>query len=191
MHPALQASRDIRNRQNLSKTFMLSKIYFETGDLENAKKGYNALLKNPVFSNLGNLYFVTLSDLGTLSLKEGDTNKAIQLLKQSVEVIESQRSTINTEASRIGFVGDKQPIYQRLVDVLFKEGSFAEAFEYVERSKARALVDMLASKDSFTGGDRGNSTEQATLLNELEKLELKKLINSGNIYRSAPRKSEG
>lgn len=106
-------------------------------------------------------------------------------------MIESQRSTINTEASRIGFVGDKQPIYQRLVDVLFKEGSFAEAFEYVERSKARALVDMLASKDSFTGGDRGNSTEQATLLNELEKLELKKLINSGNIYRSAPRKSEG
>lgn len=71
MHPALQASRDIRNRQNLSKTFMLSKIYFETGDLENAKKGYNALLKNPVFSNLGNLYFVTLSDLGTSPSRKG------------------------------------------------------------------------------------------------------------------------
>ena len=66
-----------------------------------------------------------------------------------MEVIEGQRATLNTEASKIGFVGDKQAVYQHLVAALLAENRNAEAFEFVERAKSRALVDMLAAKQDF------------------------------------------
>src|SRR3989338_3258206 len=66
-----------------------------------------------------------------------------------MEVIEQQRSSINTEAAKIGFAGDKQRVYSRAIDLLFQAGRYAEAFEYIERSKSRALVDMLAGKKDF------------------------------------------
>ncbi|MDX9821051.1 MAG: CHAT domain-containing protein, partial [Syntrophales bacterium] len=72
------------------------------------------------------------------------------LYRQAVDVIEQQRATINTETSKIGFVGDKQSVYQRLVAALQANNQPGEAFEYVERSKSRALVDMLATKKDFS-----------------------------------------
>ncbi len=71
-------------------------------------------------------------------------------------MIESQRSTINTETNKIGFVGDKQEAYRRLIASLHASGQYEAAFDYVERSKSRALVDLLAEKQDFSvaGADR-------------------------------------
>ena len=60
-----------------------------------------------------------------------------------------QRSSINTEAGRIGFVGDKQSAYAQLTALLIADGRYAEAFAYVERAKSRALVDLLATQKSI------------------------------------------
>ena len=102
-------------------------------------------------------------DRGRIYEREGDTKQAIEFYKQSIDVIEFQRSTINTEASKIGFVGDKQAVYQRLIATLFADGQYAVAFEYIERSKARALVDMLASKQDFAV-HTANAAQVRTLL---------------------------
>jgi CHAT domain-containing protein len=64
-------------------------------------------------------------------------------------LIEQHRSTINVEASKIGFVGDKQAVYQSLIKSLYNDEQYEKAFEYVERSKSRALVDVLAGKQNF------------------------------------------
>ena len=72
------------------------------------------------------------------------------MLKRAVDVIERQRSSIHTETAKIGFVGDKQAVYQELVSLLVEQGKAAEAFEYAERSKARALVDLLAGQKQLT-----------------------------------------
>ena len=74
-------------------------------------------------------------------------------------MIERQRASLTTEATKIGFVGNKQQVYGRLVALLVAAGRAAEAFDVVERSKARALVDMLAGKKDFTA--RGPDPEKA------------------------------
>ncbi len=71
------------------------------------------------------------------------------MLKKVIDVIEKQRSSINSEAGRIGFVGDKQTAYAELTELLLADGRYAEAFAYVERAKARALVDLLASQKNI------------------------------------------
>ncbi len=125
-------------------------ILGEAYDTKEAKEGYDRLLSKPETKSNGEIYWPILMDRGRISRGEGNTKQAIDFYKQSIDVIENQRSTINTEASKIGFVGDKQKAYHQTISALFSDGQYAEAFEYVERSKARALVDMLASKNDFT-----------------------------------------
>ena len=99
-----------------------------------------------------------LLDRAKIALAEGQKSVAEDMLKKAIDVIEKQRSSINSEAGRIGFVGDKQTAYAELTALLLADGRYAEAFAYVERAKARALVDLLASQKDINV--RGRKTEQ-------------------------------
>lgn len=157
---------DVANR--LPKVFMLNKAMLETGDVEAAKAGYDKLLANPVARQFGDYYWIALTDRARIHWQQHEPDQAINNLKSAIDVIEAQRSSIQSEAFKIGFVGDKQNAYGQLVEYLAKEHRNAEAFEYAERAKARALVDMLASKQQF-----GNArVAGASSLEDLDKYDL-------------------
>ena len=144
---------DMWSHEELPKDYMINKLLLETGDVAKAKKGFDSLLGVPQISENGEIYWMILFDRGRIAEMEGVHEQAVELYSRAIEVIEEQRSTINTEVSKIGFVGDKQEVYNRLVNLLFAQARYSEAFEYVERAKARALVDMLASRKQFTRVD--------------------------------------
>ena len=148
---------------DLPNTFMHQKALLETGRVSEAKEGYDRLLAVPQTRENGEIYWLLLYDRGRIAEKENNRRQAIEFYRKAVEVIEAQRASISTEASKIGFVGDKQAVYQRLIATLFAEGQYAVAFEYIERAKARALVDMLASKQDFVV-HTANIAEVRTLL---------------------------
>lgn len=129
--------------------FMMSKALLETGNIEKAKQGYDSLLERQLISSNGEIYWLILYDRGRIAEKEGSLDQAIDFYKRAIEVIEQQRSTINTEVNKIGFVGDKQDVYHHLIRVLYSRKEYDKAFEYVERAKSRALVDLLAAKKDF------------------------------------------
>src|ERR1043166_7580736 len=133
----------------LPKLFILNKSLYETGHTKKAKAGYDRLLENPQTKDNGDIYWMILRDRGKIAAREGNQQEAIEFYKRAIDVIEKQRSSINTETSKIGFVGNKQEVYHLLIAALFKDGKFSHAFEYVERSKYRALVDLLATKNDF------------------------------------------
>lgn len=133
----------------LPRAFMINKALLELGRLDEAKSGYDKLLVIPQIQVNGEIYWLLLDDLGRIAEKVGDINSAIDYYKRAVAVIEQQRATINTEANKIGFVGDKQALYGRLIAALYRAERRSEAFEFMERAKARALVDVLAGKDNF------------------------------------------
>ncbi len=135
--------------QDLPREFIFNKTRFEVGQIAEAKAGYDKLLGIPQTKDNGDIYWVILFDRGRIAEKEGNRAQAIELYRKAIDVIEGQRATLNTEASKIGFVGDKQAVYQHLVGALLADGRNAEAFEFVERAKSRALVDMLAAKQDF------------------------------------------
>jgi len=150
------------------KAFMVGKANYEIGEFKKAKTIFDKLLQSPVLSNFGNLHWELLRYEAALYFREGNRDRALDMLKKAVAVIESQRSTINTEASKIGFAGNKQTVYRDLVALLIEMGRPGEAFEYVERGKARALIDMLASKKSFGTGQAKEEIQLASLLQELD-----------------------
>jgi CHAT domain-containing protein len=144
--------------QEIPKYFILVKCLYETGKEEEAKKGYDQLLTHPQIRQIGGLLWPTLLDRARIARRAGDAKLAEDLLKKAVDVIEKQRASINTETGRIGYVGDKQAVYQELISLLCAGNRAAEAFEYVERAKGRALVDLLASQTKIAA--RGKDTAQ-------------------------------
>lgn len=155
--------------QELPKFFILTKCLYETGNIREAREYYDQLLKHPHIKELGGLYWSVLLDRAKIVRAEGQYQVAETLLREAVSVIEKQRSSIRSEAGRIGYVGNKQAIYQELISLMVARNRPEEAFEYVERSKARALVDLLASKKDFAIKD---GTEQvASMLKETETIE--------------------
>ena len=155
--------RSIWTYLELPTKFMRNKCLLETGKLKEAKAGFDALLKVPQTQDNGEIYWLILFDRGRIAEREGNANEAIDYYKKAVAVIEQQRSTINTEASKIGFVGNKQEVYYRLISALFSNQQYSLAFEYVERSKSRTLVDLLAGKQDFVV-KRGNIQQVRALL---------------------------
>ncbi len=158
----------------LPKEFLLYKTQFEIGQVKEAKEGFDKLLKDKRTRSNGEIYWLLLYDRGRIAASEGDMAEAVRLWREAVEIIEQQRSSINTEANKIGFVGDKQAVYGHLIGGMHATGQFAEAFEYLERSKSRALVDMLASKKDFAVAT-GDAEKIRELLAQAEKLEIASL----------------
>jgi CHAT domain-containing protein len=144
--------------QEIPKYFILAKCLYETGREEEAKKGYDQLLGHPQIRQIGGLLWPVLLDRARIARRAGDGPLAEALLKEAVTVVEKQRASIGTETGRIGYVGDKQAIYQELVSLLSAADRAAEAFEYVERAKGRALVDLLASQSRIA--PRGEDAPQ-------------------------------
>lgn len=158
------SAHEILTYEDLVFDFRNAKVNFESGDLATAKKQYDKLLAYngsgywAEFDEFGNIFYVALHDRGRISLAEGNRDDALKYFSNAISVIESQRSTINNEASKIGFVGDKQMIYTDIVGLLVDMGKIDQAFEYVERGKSRALVDMLASRQSLNIAHNEGST---------------------------------
>ena len=152
----------------LPRHFMITKALFETGRLEEARKGYDDLLKVSQVRANGEIHWQLLNDRARLAEKDGQLDVAIGLYGRAIDVIEQQRLSISTEANKIGFIGDKQAVYGRLVDALFRAGRAAETFTTIERAKSRALVDLLAAKDRADAPVLASRQAQP-LLNELRK----------------------
>lgn len=140
---------DVSLFSEIPMLFMQAKATFETGDVKTAKVGFDKLLTLPQLRQSGGIYWQLLYDRGRIARQEGDAKGAIAFFERAIEVIEEQRATINTEANKIGFIGDKQSVYLDLIELLVIQGRVGKAFDYVERAKARALVDLLASKQTF------------------------------------------
>ena len=134
----------------MSMLYARSFCALDTGDLKSAQEGYDKLLQMPGIDITPNLHWAALYDRGRISEQQGKPDEAIEYYRKSIEIIERLRSNIALEASKIGFVGDKQAVYGGLFRLLASKDDWNAAFDVAERAKARALVDLLAQKNDLT-----------------------------------------
>lgn len=86
------------------------------------------------------------SELGFVALAAGDAVTAEGHFRKAVALIEAMRAPLPAEEFRMGFLGDKLAPYAELVRLCVADGAparLAEALDFVERSRARGLVDVL------------------------------------------------
>jgi CHAT domain-containing protein len=82
---------------------------------------------------------------GRSHLANKNFEAASRYYRQAVSIINSQRSSINSEQHRINLTASKHYIYSQLVDTLFAEGRPEEALTISENVRSRSLVDIIGS----------------------------------------------
>jgi CHAT domain-containing protein len=137
------------NPRSLVTKFQIAHLRLEARQAESAKVDLTAILSSEEIGLFPTIHWSALYDRGRIAEHENQAEEAIKYYQASIDEIEKIRSTINTEGSRIGFFGDKQDVYRRLFNLLFKQGRYGDAFAVSEQSKSRALVDMLSNKNDF------------------------------------------
>ena len=109
----------------------------------------------------------------------GETQRAIaqpehayRSYSRAREAIEQVRGKLRGEELKIAFFQNKLEVYENLVDLcLHRPGSSAEAFQYIEQAKSRALVDLLSASAHVPAvADPGQSELVRTIRNSREEL---------------------
>jgi CHAT domain-containing protein/Tfp pilus assembly protein PilF len=86
--------------------------------------------------------------LARLHRRQGRTSEAAEDYRRAVEALEAQRLLLGgTGQRRLGFGVRHAQLYQEAVEALLEAGRAKDAFHYWERSRARALLEMLAERD--------------------------------------------
>lgn len=68
----------------------------------------------------------------------------------------------------MGFSKGKQLPYEYMIKAQIEKGDIPEAFAYVERAKARALVDLMASREDISFGESEEAKQYLAQLGQVE-----------------------
>ena len=114
---------------------------------------------------------------------QGRLAEAYDAYAESIRQIETVRVKLTTVEQRASYVEDKQGVYEAAVRVLFRSGRIPAAFEYAERSKGRAFLDLLNQRSlklrPLGNGSEALIDEEAGLAKEIAQRQVE-ILQSGS-----------
>jgi CHAT domain-containing protein/tetratricopeptide (TPR) repeat protein len=114
-----------------------------------------------IFGEFGDTYeeVEVLANLASLHQDMGNPSMALDYYEQAIHLIEALRAGISSEAARAGFFATIVETYANTVLLCLEASREELAFNYVERARSRAFLDMLAAGSS----DLARETEATTM----------------------------
>ncbi|UNU25284.1 CHAT domain-containing protein [Microcoleus vaginatus] len=111
-------------------------------------------------------YTETLFNLGNLYRSNQQWKLAYDTYAAAIETVEFLRGEIQSgDETKQKLAEEWNQLYRNMVEVCLKLKNYTEAIEYVERSKARNLVELVATRELYPKGDLPQ-----TVLKELSRL---------------------
>jgi CHAT domain-containing protein len=131
------------------------------GRLDQADAHFAAAERTALEARLPEYAWRALLGYGDVAERRGDMGRALALNRRAATLIDTLRVRQNAEATSISLFGSRLFAYEALIHLLGKldaahpdSGYGAEAFQWAERARARALLDALAGGRSSAAGDR-------------------------------------
>lgn len=118
------------------------------GSHSNAQTLLVEILRSTTATGIPHLTARCQTVLGLASIASGQAELAEGYFKAAIVTTEGLRSPLPIEDFRTAFFGDKQEPYHELVRLCLDSGRRVEAFQYLERSRSRTLVEMISAQDS-------------------------------------------
>jgi CHAT domain-containing protein/tetratricopeptide (TPR) repeat protein len=84
---------------------------------------------------------------GMMNEMQGNNDAALAFFLKAVESLEGDRRALRDERSRGTFLEDRIGFYYAPIQQLLERRRYADAFELLERSRSRALADLIASRN--------------------------------------------
>ena len=124
----------------------LGVIYRETGQPQKALEFFQQALA--LYRQVGNKTgeATALWSLAVVQDKRGSVVEAERSLRDAVALLESVRGELGgLSEAKVSFLTSKLGTYHRYIQLLLKRNKPAEAFAVAQKTKARALLDLMAS----------------------------------------------
>jgi tetratricopeptide (TPR) repeat protein len=123
---------------------LLAECYSDLGQVERARPLYEAVLGAPPEQRLPTLDYRAYYGLGRAEQARGKPQVAYRHYQAAIEELETIRRGLRVDEFKASFLDDKLALYQAAVRLSLETGRLEAAFDYVERSKSSALLDLLA-----------------------------------------------
>ncbi|MGL5197253.1 MAG: tetratricopeptide repeat protein, partial [Chroococcales cyanobacterium] len=131
----------------------LATAYLTLGQIDEAISCFQSALKiyNPeTFPQRSLAVGKTMAEVAARCQRWED---AIQGYQVAIEAVETSRTWTNSESRRQEILTEHFDIYRQIVQCFLNMGQLDKALEYVERSRSKTLVDLMASNDLSAGGE--------------------------------------
>jgi CHAT domain-containing protein len=92
-------------------------------------------------------------NFGFTAYQFGDMDKAIEGYGVAIEAVEQSREWVRSDSRKEEILSGAIDVYGRIVQAYLRNNQLDKAIEYVERSKARNLVGLLANKNIYPKRD--------------------------------------
>lgn len=129
-------------------------IYARLGDYQNSTLFYDRAINLAVTENENRTLWESYLEKANLLSKQGQIDQAKFYYLNSINIIEGLRSQLLTEEDKASFFGSDKRLdaYHNLTDLLinqeskdYRQSSLAQAFNYMERAKARSFLESLGA----------------------------------------------
>lgn len=77
---------------------------------------------------------------------QDNLSDAIAAYRESIEHLEAYRGGVPPDEYMASFLSGRSGLYREIVELLIEAGKIEPAFEYVERAKSRALIDLVSDQ---------------------------------------------
>lgn len=127
-------------------------VHFNLGNYEESTKYYQKAIDLALGIKGGQILWEAYLELANASVKQNKLEEALKNYKSSISIIEDIRSEIKLEELKASYLGTDKRItaYHNLIDLLVTlhkdnpdKRYDIEAFNYLERAKARSFLDRL------------------------------------------------
>ncbi|MFC1580708.1 CHAT domain-containing protein [Thermodesulfobacteriota bacterium] len=85
-------------------------------------------------------------ELGRAFARDKQNALAKEYLARAIDALELTRSKLREDTVKRMFASSVQDVYALMINLLFDMKQYEEGFDYLERAKARAFLDMLAGR---------------------------------------------
>ena len=113
---------------------------------EEAEKSYKRSIKIAGAIGRSETLWRSYSELGHLAAKDRDGQKAFKYYADAITIIEEMRGELGDPGLKALFMENKFQVYEWMIRLLHGMKNDEEAFNYLERVKARTMLDMLSDK---------------------------------------------
>ena len=175
---ALFAERGLVVRQ-AQAALIRARVALATGDVERAERVARATLAVTVERELDWLAHECHHLLARVAETRGDPETALRAFQLAMAGIEQVQSR-QVSQLRSHFLDDKLAVYRGAIDLSLRLARPAQALEYLERAKSRALVDYLAGNAAVRVRARGRANQ--ALIDELTRLKQEHNWYCGRLY---------
>lgn len=142
---ALAIAKKIGQKNQEGRLYLnMGNVHLEKGDPTTALSFFQKALDTGKNMDAFDLMYESLGGIAAVAEKQKRYDEAIKYYDQAIEKIESVRERLRIESYKTVFMESKLSIYESAITLLIRLSRFEDAYEYLQRFRARSFLEILS-----------------------------------------------